>query len=65
MQGVIDGAPSRELSFREDDQLADVSATFNALMRHVGELEAAAPQRIRAEVKQAGAKPVPLGDPAV
>jgi hypothetical protein len=49
MLGVMAGEPPRELTFRAGDQLADVSETFNALMRHLGELEAAAPRRVRAE----------------
>jgi len=39
MLGMMMGRQPTELRFRKEDQLADLSATFNEFMRHVGLLE--------------------------
>jgi len=39
MLGIMMGRPVSELRFRRDDQLSDLSATFNEFLRHIGQLE--------------------------
>jgi len=39
MLGMMMGRPPKEVSFRKEDQLSDLSATFNEFMRHLGLLE--------------------------
>ena len=39
MLGIMMGRPPGEVTFRKDDQLSDLSATFNEFMRHLGLLE--------------------------
>jgi hypothetical protein len=39
MLGIMMGRPPQEVSFRGDDQLSDLSATFNEFMRHIGLVE--------------------------
>jgi hypothetical protein len=39
MLGIMMGRPPGELEFRKDDQLSDLSATFNELMHHLGLVE--------------------------
>jgi hypothetical protein len=39
MLGIMMGKPPGELTFRKDDQLSDLSATFNEFMRHLGLVE--------------------------
>jgi hypothetical protein len=39
MLGIMMGRPPTEVKFRKEDQLSDLSATFNEFMRHLGLLE--------------------------
>jgi len=39
MLGIMMGRPTTEVGFRKDDQLSDLSATFNDFLRHQGILE--------------------------
>jgi len=39
MLGMMMGRPPREVTFRKEDQLSDLCATFNEFMRHQGLLE--------------------------
>jgi len=39
MLGMMMGKPPKEVRFRREDQLSDLSATFNEFMRHLGLLE--------------------------
>ena len=39
MLGIMMGRPPGEVTFRKEDQLADLSSTFNEFMRHLGLLE--------------------------
>jgi signal transduction histidine kinase len=39
MLGIMMGRPPGELTFRKEDQLSDLCATFNEFMRHQGLLE--------------------------
>jgi len=39
MLGIMMGRPATALNFRKDDQLSDVSATFNQFLGHLGVIE--------------------------
>jgi hypothetical protein len=39
MLGIMMGRPPTELTFRKDDQLSDLSASFNEFLRHLGLVE--------------------------
>jgi nitrogen fixation/metabolism regulation signal transduction histidine kinase len=39
MLGIMMGRPAGELKFRKDDQLSDLSATFNEFTHHLGLVE--------------------------
>jgi hypothetical protein len=39
MLGIMMGRPPSEVKFRREDQLSDLSATFNEFLRHLGILE--------------------------
>jgi HAMP domain-containing protein len=39
MLGIMMGRPPAEVNFRKEDQLSDLSSTFNEFMRHLGHLE--------------------------
>jgi hypothetical protein len=55
MLGIMMGRPAAAVNFRKDDQLSDLSATFNELLYHLGAIERQAqPSTAPSEAEEAG-----------